>query len=274
MSDLLIHSMAEFGDLILDVLARADARMIAEIGAEFGGMTALLADYAARHNGALVSIDPAPAPEFVAWAAGQPRVRHIAEPSLSAIPTLSGIDAWLIDGDHNYFTVYHELKMADRMALAEGRPLLAILHDVGWPCARRDMYYAPERIPRDFLQPCSHEAGVRIDDPGYRFGRGFRGGGHFAWALREGGPRNGVLTAVEDFCRAAEADTRRLLYAHVPAVFGLGVLFDADAPWAEAVAELVVPWHENPLLARLERNRLRNYLAVLDWQDDNQRLSA
>jgi hypothetical protein len=39
MSNLLIHSMAEFSDLILGSLAIAGARHIVEIGAEFGGMS-------------------------------------------------------------------------------------------------------------------------------------------------------------------------------------------------------------------------------------------
>jgi hypothetical protein len=58
-----------------------------------------------------------------------------------------------------------------------------------------------------------------------------------------------------------------LLYAHIPAVFGLGVLFDASAEWAEDVAGIVLPYHENELIASLERNRLRNYLTVIEWQD-------
>ncbi len=267
MSELLIHSMAEFGDLILEVLDLANAGTIVEIGAEFGGMTQPLADYCARRDGTLIAIDPAPAPEFVDWAKGQPNIRHIPRPSLEVIGEMSGIDAWLIDGDHNYYTVLHELTAADRLAQNEARPLLAILHDVGWPCARRDMYYAPDRIPPEFRQPFGHDAGITLDDPGYRENRGFRGAGQFAWALQAGGPRNGVLTAIEDFCRQAEHDQRRLLYAHIPAVFGLGVLFDASAPWAQAVADAVLPLHDNMLLARMERNRLQNYLTVLDWQD-------
>lgn len=267
MTDLLIHSMAEFGDLILDLLQTSGAATIAEIGAEFGAMSQPLADYCARAGGRLIAIDPAPDPAFVEWAQAHPHVSHIARPSLDAIGALAGIDAWLIDGDHNYYTVFHELVAIDALARRDGRPLLALLHDVGWPCSRRDMYYAPERIPPEFLQPCHPDAGVTLDNPGFLDGRGFRGAGHFAWALHAGGPRNGVLTAIEDFCRQAETDGRRLLYAHVPAVFGLGVLFDAEASWANAVAEAVMPYHDNPLLAKLERNRLRNYLAVLDFQD-------
>jgi hypothetical protein len=272
MTELLIHSMAEFADLIMSVLELAGARTVVEIGAEFGGMTQPLAGYCARKGGGLIAIDPSPAPAFVEWAAAQPHVRHIGQPSLDVLSgpsaaDLRGTDAWMIDGDHNYYTVFHELVAADALARRDGTPLLAVLHDVGWPCARRDMYYAPERIPLDYRQPCSHQAGVTLGNDGYLVDRGFRGAGHFAWALHAGGPRNGVLTPVEDFCRQAEAGDRRLLYAQIPAVFGLGVLFDAAAPWAQAVAEAVMPYHDNPLLARLETNRLRNYLTVLDWQD-------
>ena len=50
-------------------------------------------------------------------------------------------------------------------------------------------------------------------------------------------------------------------------MFGLGVLFDMDAPFAEALAARLQPFHQNRLLQSLERNRLANYLTVLDWQD-------
>ena len=94
--------------------------------------------------------------------------------------------------------------------------------------------------------------------------RGFRGQGQFAWALHEGGPKNGVKTAIEDFKKNCGRD---LGYVQVPAVFGLGILFDLDANWSKALAEHALPWHENALLASLERNRLANYLAVIEWQD-------
>ena len=122
MSELLIHSMAEFGDLILGVLDLAAARTVVEIGAEHGGMTQPLADFCARRNGRLIAVDPTPAPEFVTWAQTQPHVWHVAAPSLEAIGELSDIDAWLIDGDHNYFTVYHELLLADALSRRDDRP--------------------------------------------------------------------------------------------------------------------------------------------------------
>lgn len=271
MSDLLIHSMAEFSELILFCLDRAEARSVVEVGAEYGGMSQILADHVSRLDGQLTSIDPSPRPEFLAWAEAQPAVRHIARPSLDAMPGLTGVDAWLIDGDHNYYTVLHELKIADSLSRRDGRPLLAFLHDVSWPTARRDMYYAPERIPADWRHDHDFRGGVTLDHPHLIPDRGFRGMGQFAFARQMGGPRNGVLTAVEDFLAAARSEERRLGWAFVPAVFGLGVVFDADAPWAGEVAAHLLPYHDNPLLAALEANRLRNYLAVIDAQDRAQR---
>jgi hypothetical protein len=274
MTDLLIHSMTEFSSLILQVIGRAGARRVAEIGAEFGGMSQRLADHCASVGGTLTSIDPAPKPEFVAWAANSPHVTHQAATSLEAMPSLSGIDAWMIDGDHNYYTVFNELRLADEACRRDGKPLLAVLHDVGWPCARRDMYYAPATIPPEHRHPHSHDAGVTLDHAGVLPGRGMRGMGAFAWALHEGGPRNGVLTAIEDFIALAQTDDRLLLYAEIPAVFGLGVLFDANAEWAEDVAGMLLPYHANELIASLERNRLRNYLTVIEWQDQAAELRA
>ena len=72
-------------------------------------------------------------------------------------------------------------------------------------------------------------------------------------AAREGGPRNGILTAIEDFL----ADREELAFASVPAFFGIGFAWHREAPWAAAVAEVLAPWDANPLLARLEANRIR-----------------
>lgn len=263
-----LYSMAVFGDLILDALRIAGTRDIVEIGAEFGEMSTNLARLAEANGGTLTSIDPAPRPEFRAWHAANPRVRHIAEPSISALAGFTGAaDAWIVDGDHNWFTVYHELYLIRRLCRAAGTPMLAILHDVAWPCGRRDFYYAPESIPAEYRHEHDYHAGASFDWEGLVPGRGLRGHGYMALAKHEGGPRNGVLTAVEDFIAYAREQGEAFCYAQVPAVLGLGVLFDADAPWAEAMAAHLLPWHENRLLAALEDNRLRNYLAAIDGED-------
>ena len=263
MPDLLIHSMSEFSDIILGALQIAGATEIVEIGAEYGGMTFTLADYAAAQGGRLTSIDPTPKPEFLDWLKVNPAVRHLARPSLEALPEVGGVDAWLIDGDHNWYTVYHELKAIDAACRRDGKPLLAFLHDVEWPSGRRDMYYAPDQIPAEYRQPYDYDAGAVPEFAGLLPGRGFRGMGNFAWALVEGGPRNGVLTAVEDFIDEQSEQGRNLAFCQVPAVFGLGILFDMDAEWSQALAEFVVPYHDNRLLRSLETNRLANFLTVI-----------
>lgn len=278
MSDLMIHSMSEFSSLILPCLQKAKARNIAEIGSEFGGMSKLLAEHCASGDGMLTCIDPEPADGFGEWARAQGHVQHIAKPSLDALS--SGelpqggfeidaweIDAWFVDGDHNYYTVYHELTAIDAIQRDAGRPLLAFMHDVSWPCARRDFYYAPDRVPPGWRHPHSFDHGVRLGEDGVLAGKGLRGMGAFAVALQAGGERNGVLTAVEDFLKEADTDERPLFYVHVPAVLGLGIIFDANAIWAGALAQFLLPFHANPLIARLEENRLRNWLEVVDWQD-------
>lgn len=267
MTNLLIHSMAEFADIITGVLDLAGAGEIVEIGAEYGGMTALLADHAQQRGGRLTTIDPTPKADFTRWLARQPHVAHVQQPSLTALSGIAAADAWIIDGDHNWYTVYNELRLIEGRCRAAGKPMLALLHDVGWPCARRDQYYAPDRIPAEFRHPYSYEGGVVLDRKELVPGRGFRGMGQFAVAQHEGGPRNGVLTAVEDFLADAAAGGRDYAFAFVPAVFGLGIIIPAEAEWSEAVAEFLLPWHENKLLAALERNRLANYLTVIDWQD-------
>ncbi len=267
MSDLLIHSMFEFAPIIMPCLEEAGVVSITEVGSEFGAMSQALADHCAAKGGMLTCIDPSPASGFAAWAAENPHVTHVAQPSLDALPDCAAADAWFVDGDHNYYTVFHEPALIDAATRADGRPLLAFLHDVSWPCARRDFYYAPERIPAEWLHPHSFDHGARLDRSEALAGRGLRGMGHFAIALEEGGARNGVLTAVEDFLAAADTPERPLCYVHIPAVLGLGIVFAADAPWSAALAERLLPYHANPLIARLEENRLRSYLEVIDWQD-------
>lgn len=268
MSDLLIHSMSEFLPLILPCMEAAGSRKVVEIGSEFGGTSKALGDWLSERNGSLVCVDPAPHLGFTAWAETTRNVRHLPCKSLDAVDALTDADTWLLDGDHNYHTVIEELRGIARVAGHAGKECpLVFLHDVSWPWARRDLYYAPDRIPEAARHPYSYKVGVRPGDPGCAVGRGFRGAGKFAVALQEGGPRNGVLTAVEDFLRESHAAGLDLAWHHVPGVFGLGVIHSHRSAWGAAVDGLLAPWHDNPILASLEANRLANYLAVIEWQD-------
>jgi hypothetical protein len=92
------------------------------------------------------------------------------------------------------------------------------MHDVDWPYGRRDMYYQPDTVPAEFRRAYAYRGVIRgqnqldeingSDSP-------------FANAIDEGGPRNGVLTAVEDF-HAQHAEDYR--FFRVKTQYGLGVL--------------------------------------------------
>lgn len=268
MTPVLLHSLAEFGPLITDALAIAapERPRIAEVGGESGSFTRELADWARPRGGTVVCIDPEPASTLRDLAREDDAVELVRATSHDALAELEPCDAYFLDGDHNHFTVLGELELLGRSALAEDRAAVVFLHDVGWPCARRDFYYAPERIPEEARHPFSRRLGV-VPGLSELVEGGFRG--HFAWALHEGGPRNGILTAVEDF-RAQRPD---LAYAHVPCVFGLGVLYPSGAPWADALSEHLRPYDGNPLLARLEQNRTELYVRVLRQEQEVERFA-
>jgi hypothetical protein len=268
MAGLFMYSLSVFSDLILEALRSADARKIVEVGAETGGMSELLVNHCRASGGQFTTIDPAPTAEFHAWVKANPDVRHVAKTSLEAFDEIDQADAWIVDGDHNWFTVYYELRQIEIIARRTGKPVLVFLHDIGWPCGRRDFYYAPERIPAEFRHPYSRDAGAVLDQPDLVKGGGFRGLGNFAFATVSGGPRNGVMTAIDDFLSEELKAGREYGFAEIPAVLGLGVLFDMDTPWSSKLADLLIPYHQNKLLREMETNRLRNFLRVLEMQDE------
>jgi Methyltransferase domain len=258
----LLYSLAEFRDLIRSCLETADVGSLVEIGSETGAATRELYAFLEGREGEMWTVEPVPTLELEELHRGEERFHLVRGYSPEALEAVGPADAWIIDGDHNYWTVSRELEFVDSSAHRAGRPALILLHDVAWPCARCDMYYAPERLPAEAVHPHSMELG-RVPDSSEAVPGGFRGDGSFAVALHEGGPRNGVLTAVEDFL----AEHEGLAFAHVPAVFGFGVIFDRSARYAEQLEELLAPYADNPLLAKLERNRLDLYLRVVELQD-------
>jgi hypothetical protein len=240
-------SLINNAEVMVACLDAAAPQSVVEVGAYAGDLTRLLLDWAEGSRARVWAIDPEPQPELVQLDAERSDLHLVRAPSIEALASIPLPEAAVIDGDHNYYTVSEELRLIDEKASGSNMPML-LFHDVCWPHARRDSYYAPERIPEEHRQPIVEGAGLFPGESKVRLG-GLPY--HFA-AEREGGPRNGVLTAVEDF--VAERDGLRL--AVVPAFFGLGVVWHRDAPWGEAVARVVEPVDRNPLLERLEANRV------------------
>jgi hypothetical protein len=239
-------SLLNSAEILVALLDAAESRSVVEVGAYAGDFTRLLLLWAERSGAQITAIDPSPQPELEQLAREKDSLTLIRAPSPGALSEIGAPDAIILDGDHNYYTVSEELRAVSNWASA--RTPLVLLHDVCWPHARRDDYADPDQIPPEHRQPIAHNTGLY---PGIE---GVRPGGmpyHFP-AAREGGPRNGVLTALEDYL--AEHD--ELAHAIVPLFYGIGVVWAKDAPYADAVAKIVEPWDRNPLIERLERNRV------------------
>ena len=242
-------SLAQMSELLLPCLEAARAGTVAEIGAFAGDLTRVLVAWAAHAGARVQAIDPSPQDALEALAREHPHLELIRRASLDALPAMPLADAIVIDGDHNYHTVSAELRLIDQSRRGGPWPLL-FFHDVCWPHGRRDDYFDPDRIPASALHPLVGERfGIVPGDPGTRLG----GLPYPKSAAHEGGPRNGVLTAVEDFL----SERSELRFALVPAFFGFGVVWDRAAEFADAIEALLTPFDRNPMLERLEANRVQ-----------------
>lgn len=195
---------------------------VVEIGVSEGQQTELLLPYAQQRGIIVHCIDTKEPPHLPAWRQlyADTLVFHHG-PSRTMLPLVPSYDVVLIDGDHNWYTVYGELLEIERRATEKGHFPVVLLHDIGWPYGRRDLYYNPQEIPETFRQH-NMRGGVR------------RGQNHLAddglnaWmhhASTEGGAQNGVLTAVEDFLAETSHD---LHFLHIETMHGLGVIVPKD----------------------------------------------
>jgi hypothetical protein len=195
--------------------------------------------------------------------------------SVDVLGELPPMDVALIDGDHNWYTVFTELNLLADVARRADAPMpVMVLHDVGWPYGRRDLYYDPSNIPEEHRQRW-RRAGIR---------RGERrlvpsGGGlnsSLANAELEGGPRNGVMTAIEDFVAAHD---RALRLVVLPILFGLAIVVEKERLAAQPSVAATLDGLESPegkdmLLHLSEDFRVDSLIldhALLDQAADRER---
>lgn len=258
-ADSFAYSLSNFEEILYPCLEAVGARSVVEIGAFRGATTRELLVWAGKRGAKVTAVEPTPPTELLELQRERPELDLVRETSLQALSRIELGEVMLIDGDHNYYTLSNELRLIAERGPGAGMPLL-LLHDVGWPLAHRDAYEAPDQIPEEHRQPLAHGVGLAPGEPGV-----VRGGLYYDnVAAREGGPRNGVRTAIDDFI--AEREGLRL--AVVPAFFGLGAIWHRDAPWAAEVERLLAPWDDNPMLRRLEQNRITHLIARLELDHD------
>lgn len=239
---------------LLDIL---QPQNIVEIGAESGANTEKLLEYCAEKGAVLYSIDPYPQFDIKLW-----EEKHgvsfvfFQALSLNALPLIEQMDLVLIDGDHNWYTVYQELKLIEKRAQSsKNRFPVTVLHDVGWPYGRRDLYYNPENIPEAFRKPYKKK-GLKLESPELMEEGGLNV--HLNNAIYENNYQSGVLTAVEDFINDSSFS---LHLVFLPPFHGLGLLFPMELKNDHAFTQFIDAFCSSEQLLRLmeqvEKNRLQ-----------------
>lgn len=254
---LLLHSMSLFREVFEIIFAHRDISTVVEVGVESGKVSAVYAELGAS---VVHCVDPRPTDELRANLAENDALHLVEKPSPRVLADLPPADLYVLDGDHNYAVVHQELGWI----LTHAPDAVVVLHDVLWPCSRRDLYYQPSPLSPEDSHPSSAEGPTVWHDE--LTPAGFVGQGAFTSASHAGGERNGVLTAVEDALSQAEDD--RWHFELVPAVFGMGVVVRQTSPSAAHLVESLQPYSRSTLLAAMENNRIALYTRVLQLQHE------
>lgn len=238
---------------------------IVEIGASDGKNTRNLLEYCRENGAALHTIDPQPLFDVPAWQKEYgDRLKVHQCLSLNALPLIDRFDVVLIDGDHNWYTVLNELRLIEQRAEESGEPFpLVLLHDTGWPYARRDLYYNPETIPTASRKPYKKE-GIRLNTPELQGSGGLNA--HLNNSIYENNLQNGVLTAVEDFIKESRQVLELML---IPGLSGFGILVASDLRQRNreldtVLASLVIPPYIRDHVESLEKHRILTEISLAD----------
>jgi hypothetical protein len=210
--------------IIRPIITAADAKNILEIGAEYGTSTKVLLNYVREVDGHLHCIDPVPEFDADAFQAENKEVLSFyADLSLNVLQDIPPVDVAMVDGDHNWYTVYNELKAIEATHGHDPmRQPLVFAHDIGWPYGRRDLYYDPSTVPAEFVNEYAQQ-GILPNKDELVEGRGMNL--ELCNAVQLGGPRNGVLTGLEDYLAESDLNFR---FINLPFYYGLGILITEE----------------------------------------------
>jgi cephalosporin hydroxylase len=209
--------------VVAPILEASEVKRLVEIGALRGENTRQILDTVGP-EAELHVIDPVPDfdPEEHAKQFGGQYIFH-RDLSVNVLGDLPVMDAALIDGDHNWYTVYHECRLLAEVSTAAGAPLpVMVFHDVCWPYGRRDLYYNPDNVPTEYRHEWQYK-GMRPGVARLVPQNGLNP--TMANAVLEGGPRNGVMTGVDDFVAEYPKPLRVLV---LPIYFGLAIVVEQE----------------------------------------------
>lgn len=207
--------------IIRPIIEGLNPENMIEIGVDKGDNTKNILEYCSKNKCKLISIDPFP-DSSVSELEEQYKDEFtlIRDLSLNVLSEIKEADVVFIDGDHNWFTVFNELKAIEKKA--KNNFPLVFLHEMEWPYDRRDLYYNPDDIPSEYTQEYAQKgidlhSKFLVDEYGVNSG--------LKNALEYGAKKSGVLTAVEDFLEETYFDLKLI---KVPGFHGLGIIYDKN----------------------------------------------
>ena len=249
-----------WSNVILPIIEKINANYIIEIGSDEGINTENILKFCMEHNAHMAAIDPFPNFDVEALKSQYgDRFEIYNELSLNILPLLENYDVILLDGDHNWYTVYNELKIIENTFKNKKFPII-FLHDISWPYARRDLYYNPENIPEDYRQPYKKLGMI----PGQTKLKEEGGLNSFLYnSIYENNPHNGVLTAVEEFIDESDLEYS---FSVVNAYYGLGILYPKNEEMDNIVKEVI---ESSDLIKCLEEERINLLYTHNELNDQN-----
>ena len=212
--------MQRFWEKIIEpILKELKPKHILEIGSQRGYNTTKILNFCEKYGSKLSSVDPFPLYDYEKLQEKyEDKFNIYRDLSLNVLADIKNVDVALIDGDHNWYTVYNELQLIFKNC--DGKFPFIFCHDVGWPYGRRDLYYNPDNIPPYFQQPFK-KAGILPEQHELVESGGLNS--HLYNSIYENNNKNGVLTAIEDFIHDSHLDL--MLYVF-EGINGLAVIFE------------------------------------------------
>ena len=123
-------------------------------------------------------------------------IKYFNDDSLDVLPELDNFDAVFINDDPNWYTVYNELNLIKKNNVHF--PIVFVCNNK-YPHKRRDSYINPEKIPKEYKNECYKDLPILYEEDGEVKRTMVKDG--FCHAIQKDTPKNGVLTAIEDFLK-------------------------------------------------------------------------
>lgn len=145
------------------------------------------------------------------------KIKYCKDDSLNVLDQLKEYEAIFINGDPNWYTVYNELNLIKKNN--PNFPLVFVCNNK-YPHKRRDSYINPEKIPEEFKNECCNDLPILYEKDAETKQTMVKDG--FCHAIQKDTPKNGVLTAIEDFLK----ENPTLKFLEINPLEGISLIYE------------------------------------------------